>query len=88
MSAWFEDDAAALLVEEAVQIAFTFLARSGEIDDPTETVEFLVNKVELMISQGQRNRLALANRAIAAFQRYREARTIELSLLLGRGGRA
>jgi predicted membrane chloride channel (bestrophin family) len=34
-----------------------------------------------MIAQGQRNRLLLANRAIAAYQRYKEARTIELSLV-------
>jgi hypothetical protein len=36
-----------------------------------------------MIRQGQRNRLLLANRAITAFERYRMARTIELSLASG-----
>jgi|SRR5690349_14290335 hypothetical protein len=81
MSAWFKDDAAPLLVEDAVQIAFNFLARSGEIDDPAEAVGFLADKIHFMISQGQRNKLALANRAIAAFQRYREARSAELSLV-------
>ncbi|WP_024507827.1 hypothetical protein [Bradyrhizobium sp. ARR65] len=86
MSAWFNDHDAPLLVEDAVQIAFNFLARSGEIDDPAETVGFLADKVQFMISQGQRNKLALANRAIAAFQRYRQARTTELSLLFGQGG--
>jgi hypothetical protein len=34
-----------------------------------------------MIAQGQRNRLLLANRAIVAYQRYRQARTVELSLV-------
>ena len=33
------------------------------------------------MSQGQRNRLLLANRAIAAYQQYRKARTIELSVV-------
>jgi hypothetical protein len=36
-----------------------------------------------MIRQGHRNRLLLANRAISQFQRYRRARTIELSLMSG-----
>jgi hypothetical protein len=40
-----------------------------------------MDKIHFMISQGQHNRLLLANRAIAAFQRDRMARTIELSLV-------
>lgn len=35
-----------------------------------------------MVAQGQRNKLMLANRAIAAFQHYRKMRTIEASLIL------
>jgi hypothetical protein len=34
-----------------------------------------------MIGQGQRNRLMLSNRAIAAFLAYKKARTIELALV-------
>jgi len=85
MSAWFKDDPASLL-EEAVQIAFNFLARSGEIDDSMDAVGFLADKIRFMISQGQRNKIALANRAIAAYQRYQEARTIEQVVVLGRAG--
>jgi hypothetical protein len=73
-------DGASLLMANAIQIALNYLQRSGEIDDFTETCEFLADRVEAMIRQGQRNRLVLANRAIAAFQRYRNARTIEPSL--------
>ena len=73
-------DGVALLMASAIQIALNYLQRSGEIDDYTETCEFLADKVTAMIRQGQRNRLVLANRAIAAFQRYRTARTIEPSL--------
>jgi hypothetical protein len=80
MSAWF-NNAPPLLLEESVKIAVNFLDRSGEIDHMGETCEFLVNKVGFMIAQGHRNRLVLANRAIAAYQRYREARTVELSLV-------
>jgi hypothetical protein len=73
-------DGASLLMANAIQIALNYLQRSGEIDDYTETCEFLADKVEAMIRQGQRNRLMLANRAITAFQNYRTARTIEPSL--------
>jgi hypothetical protein len=81
MSVWFRDDAPPLLLEDAVKIAVDFLDRTGEIDDLGEAYHFLVNKVGLMIAQGQRNRLLLSNRAISAFQQYRRARTIELTLV-------
>ena len=81
MSTWFRDDANPQLLAEAKQIAWDFLERSGEIDDARETSQFLTYKIEQMIGQGQRNRLALSNRAIAAFQDYRRARTIELALV-------
>lgn len=86
MPEWFRDDTTPLLLEEAVRIAVDFLDRTGEIDDLGEGLQFLVNKVGFMIAQGQRNRLLLANRAIAAYQRYREARTIELSLIFRKSG--
>lgn len=81
MSVWFRDDAPPLLLEDSVRIALDFLDRTGEIDDLGETCRFLVNKVEFMMAQGQRNKLLLANRAIAAYQSYRRARTVELSLV-------
>jgi hypothetical protein len=81
MSIWFTDDANPQLLMEAKQIAWDFLERSGEIGDPEEINLFLTCKIEQMIGQGQRNRLALSNRAIAAFQEYQRARTIELTLV-------
>jgi hypothetical protein len=80
MATWF-NDAPPLLLDESVRIAVDFLDRTGEIDDMGEACQFLVNKVGFMIAQGQRNRLLLANRAITAYQRYRETRTLELSLV-------
>lgn len=80
MSAWF-NNAPPLLLEQSVKIAFDYLERTGEADDVAETCQFLVNKIGFMIAQGERNRLLLSNRAIVAYQRYRKARTIELSLV-------
>ena len=71
---------ASLTMANAIQIALNYLQRSGEIDDYTETFRFLADKVEAMMRQGQSNQLVLANRAIADFQKYRLARTIEQSL--------
>ena len=85
MSAWFKDDPASL-AEDALQIAFNFLVGSGEVDDPSETVGFLADKIEYMISQGQRSKLLLANRAIVAFQRFQQARAAELAMGAGRTG--
>jgi hypothetical protein len=81
MSTWFRDDADPQLLTEARQIAWEFLERSGEIDDAGDVNHFLTGKIEQMIGQGQRNRLTLSNRAIAAFREYRRARTIELTLV-------
>ena len=80
MSAWY-NNAPPLLLEESVRIAVNFLERTGEVDDVDETCQFLVNKVGFMIAQGERNRLLLSNRAITAYQRYRRARTVELTLV-------
>jgi hypothetical protein len=85
MSTWFRDDPAALF-EDALQIAFNFLSRSGEIDDPMEASGFLADKIYFMISQGQRNRIALANRAIAAFQRDQAARATEQTIVFDHAG--
>jgi hypothetical protein len=81
MSAWFRDDGPPMLMEDSVKIAVDFLERAGEIDDLDEACQFLCNKVAFMIAQGQRNRLLLANRAIAAYQRYRKSRIVEYSLV-------
>jgi hypothetical protein len=81
VSAWFKDESFPVLLESAVQIAWDYLGRAGEIDDPAETHHFLTEKIAFMISQGQHSRLVLSNRAIAAFQQYKRARTIELSLI-------
>jgi hypothetical protein len=59
------------LLEEAFQIAWEYLERTGELGDGAAASRFLSNTIENMIRQGQRSRLALSNRAIAAYQRFR-----------------
>ena len=80
MSACFKDhDTAPILMENAIQIAINYLHRSGEMDDCVEACDFLVDNIAIMIRRGQRNKIVLANRAIAAFQRNRALRTAEQS---------
>jgi hypothetical protein len=83
MPSGFAYDASPLLLQSSVQIALDYLDRAGEIDDYAEACQFLVNNVELMMRQGQHNKLVLANRAISAFERDRSARTIELTAASG-----
>jgi hypothetical protein len=58
------------LLEESFRIAWEYLERTGELGDAVAASRFLSNRIEIMIRQGQRSRLALANRAIGAYQRF------------------
>ncbi|MCC8974935.1 hypothetical protein [Bradyrhizobium brasilense] len=60
-----------VLVENAVQIAWEFLERSGEITDGYETSQFLVRTIGKMALAGERRKLMLANRAIDAYRKSR-----------------
>ena len=57
------------LLEESFQIAWEYLDRTGELGDGVIASRFLSDTIEAMIRRGQRSRLALSNRAIAAYQR-------------------
>jgi hypothetical protein len=59
------------LLEEAFQIAWEYPELTGELGDATDASRFLSDTIETMIRRGQRSRLALSNRAIAAYQRHR-----------------
>jgi hypothetical protein len=59
------------LLEESFQIAWEYLERTGEVGDGAIASRFLSDTIEAMIRRGQRSRLALSNRAIAAYQRFR-----------------
>jgi hypothetical protein len=64
-------------MEEAIEIAWDFLERSGEIDDPEKCSRVLADVVQLMVRQGVRSRLVLSNRAIAHYMQYLEAHTLQ-----------
>jgi hypothetical protein len=59
------------LLEESFQIAWEYLERTGELGDGAAASRFLSDTIEAMIRQGQRSRVALANRAISGCQRFR-----------------
>jgi hypothetical protein len=62
------------LIEDSIQIAWDYLERTGELDDPEIASKFLLDSVELMIRQGVRSRLLLSNRAITAYLRFKQGR--------------
>jgi hypothetical protein len=57
------------LVENSLQIAWDFLDGVGEIDDPQQTAEFLLQNIKTEILRGEGRALVLSNRAIASFRR-------------------
>jgi hypothetical protein len=61
------------LLEDSFQIAWEYLERTGDLDDGAAASRFLSDTIEAMIRRGQRNRLALSNRAISAYQRHRSS---------------
>jgi hypothetical protein len=62
------------LVEHSIQIAWDYLERTGELGDPEIASKVLLDAVEAMIRQGVRSRLLLSNRAITAYQRFKQER--------------
>jgi hypothetical protein len=60
-----------LLIESSIEIAWDYLNRTGELGDAMVAGRFLSDTIELMVRRGERRRLMLANRAIAAYQQFR-----------------
>ena len=60
-------------LEDSFQISWEYLERSGELGDGAAASRFLSDVIETMIRRGQRSRLALSNRAIGAYQRFRSS---------------
>jgi hypothetical protein len=61
------------LLEDSFQIPWEYLERSGELGDGASASRFLSDVIETMIRRGQRSRLALSNRVIGAYQRFRSS---------------
>lgn len=60
-----------ILVENAIQIAWDYLERSGELGDPREASQFLLKSIGAMVRQGERRRLRLSNKAIDDYKKYK-----------------
>ena len=58
--------------EQAYEIAWDFLARTGTIRDEFEACVFLAQRIAMMVEEGQTNRIRMANRAISEYQRHAE----------------
>ncbi|QUS40672.1 hypothetical protein RPMA_18920 [Tardiphaga alba] len=66
-------------MEEAIQIAWDYLERTGEIDDPDTCSQLLLHAVESMLRQGVTSRLVLSNKAISWYQRYKLNRDVDVA---------
>ena len=60
-----------LLIESSVEIAWDYLARTGELGDALVAGRFLSDTIESMVRRGERRKLMLANKANAAYQKFR-----------------
>jgi hypothetical protein len=60
-----------LLLESSIQIAWDYLEATGELGDAEIAARFLVDTVEFMIRRGETRRLALSNRAIDAYLKFK-----------------
>jgi len=57
------------LFEQSFNIAWSVLARTGELAEPNDTSQFLLNMIADMMRRGERRRLLLSNCAIDAYRR-------------------
>ncbi|MCK1733546.1 hypothetical protein IVA79_06130 [Bradyrhizobium sp. 138] len=56
--------------EQAYEIAWDFLARSGTIRDEFQACVFLAQRITVMVEEGETNRIRMANRAISQYQHH------------------
>jgi hypothetical protein len=65
-----------LLIDSSIEIAWDYLNRTGELGDAMLAGRFLSDTIELMVRRGERRRLMLANKAIAAYQQFRRQQSV------------
>jgi hypothetical protein len=65
------DEPLPILMESSMMIAWDYLERTGELGDPDAASRVLLDSIEGLIRNGERRKLMLSNKAIAAYQRYR-----------------
>jgi hypothetical protein len=67
-----------IVIENAVQIAWDYLERSGEISDAAAARRFLTDTVSNMVVGGERRQLMFTNKSIDAYRKHRREKPIEL----------
>ena len=60
-----------ILIQTSLQIAWDFLARSGEITEPDEASDALLTIINALLLKGERRRLMLSNRAISEYRKLK-----------------
>ena len=60
--------------EQAYEIAWDFLLRTGAVREEFETCVFLAQRITVMVEEGHTNRIRMANRAISEDQRHVDQR--------------
>jgi hypothetical protein len=63
-----------ILIENAIQIAWDYLERTGSLGDPNVASKVLLKSVEAMIVKGERRRLMLSNKAIDDYKKFQSER--------------
>ena len=59
------------IVENSIHIAWDYLEATGELGDPEEASQLLLNEIQSMVRGGETRPLMLSNRAIVAYKKYR-----------------
>ena len=61
----------AIVIEHSIQTSWDYLDRSGELGEPHEAAEFLLNSIVKMVRTGESRGLMLSNKAIDNYRKYR-----------------
>jgi hypothetical protein len=67
------------VIENSFQIAWDYLAATGELGDPDTAANHLLDTIDSMVRRGERRKLLLANKAIASYQQLRAEQALSLA---------
>lgn len=60
----------AMLFEDSLQIAWDYLDRLGEIEEPAIAARYLADTIERRLRSGEDHRILLSNHAINDYRRF------------------
>jgi hypothetical protein len=64
------NESISILIDSSIEIAWDYLARTGELGDGMVAGRILLHSIETMVFRGERRRLMLANKAISEYQKF------------------